>query len=186
MATDQESSVMLGPRPNSGIPQAVFVEDVDDFMSQTENESVDEVLRRLDEQHQKYKFLEFNLLQKKRRLKTQMPDIKTTLDIVKYMQKKKDSSDSLPAQFLLSDQVYAKATIPPSDKVCLWLGANVMLEYSLVDAETLLTKNLDNAQKTLKEAEQDLDFLRDQYTTTEVNIARVYNWNVKKNKKPDT
>jgi hypothetical protein len=28
-------------------------------------------------------------------------------------------------------QVYAKATIPATDKVCLWLGANVMLEYTL-------------------------------------------------------
>jgi hypothetical protein len=27
--------------------------------------------------------------------------------------------------------VYAKATIPATDKVCLWLGANVMLEYTL-------------------------------------------------------
>jgi hypothetical protein len=28
-------------------------------------------------------------------------------------------------------QVYARATIPATDKVCLWLGANVMLEYTL-------------------------------------------------------
>ena len=28
-------------------------------------------------------------------------------------------------------QVYAEAVIPPTDKVCLWLGANVMLEYTL-------------------------------------------------------
>ena len=31
--------------------------------------------------------------------------------------------------------------VPPTDKVCLWLGANVMLEYTLDDAEVLLKKN---------------------------------------------
>lgn len=45
-----------------------------------------------------------------------------------------------------------------------------MLEYSITEAETLLSKNLNAAQKNLAEIEQDLGFLRDQYTTTEVSI----------------
>ena len=70
----------------------------------------------------------------------------------------------METQFLLSEQVYARAKVfsddgnlsnhnylyfywsfllkvPPTDKVCLWLGANVMLEYTLDDAEVLLKKN---------------------------------------------
>ena len=38
-------------------------------------------------------------------------------------------------------QVYAEAVIPPTDKVCLWLGANVMLEYTL-DGEWALHRAL--------------------------------------------
>lgn len=42
-------------------------EDVDSFMKQPGNETADVVLKKLDEQYQKYKFLELNLAQKKRR-----------------------------------------------------------------------------------------------------------------------
>lgn len=55
-----------------------------------------------------------------------------------------------------------------------------MLEYSIDEAETLLVKNLDTATRNLSQIELDLDFLRDQITTTEVNMARVYNWDVKR------
>lgn len=58
--------------------------------------------------------------------------------------------------------------------------ANVMLEYSVAEADELLSKNLTTATKNLRQADQDLDFLRDQITTTEVNMARVYNWDVKR------
>lgn len=73
-----------------------------------------------------------------------------------------------------------KASIPPTNKVCLWLGANVMLEYNLTDATALVQKNIEAAKKNLSYIEHDLDFLRDQFTTTEVNMARVYNWDVKR------
>jgi prefoldin subunit 5 len=62
------------------------------------------------------------------------------------------------------------------------LGANVMLEYSLDDAEELLKKNKSSAEKNVKEIAFDLDFLRDQMTITEVTMARLYNWDVKKRK----
>ena len=45
-----------------------------------------------------------------------------------------------------------------------------MLEYSIGEAESLLTKNLATATKNLEDIENDLGFLRDQYTTLEVSI----------------
>ena len=65
-----------------------------------------------------------------------------------------------------------------SGKVGLWLGANVMVEYNFTDALNLLGKNLSNAQQKFTETEDDLDYLKEQTTTTEVNIARVYNQGV--------
>ena len=41
-------------------------------------------------------------------------------------------------------------------QVCLWLGANVMLEYSLDDAEDLLRKNKESAEKTIAQTAFDL------------------------------
>ncbi|XP_033212637.1 prefoldin subunit 3 [Belonocnema kinseyi] len=165
----------------AGIPEAEFVEDVDAFMAKSENDgSVDKVLKKLDENHSKYKFMEYNLINKRRRLKVQIPDLERSLEMIEKLQTEKNNSANLETQFLLSEQVFAKAVIPPTDKVCLWLGANVMLEYSLDDAQELLVKNIEAAKKNLGFVEHDLDFIRDQFTTTEVNMARVYNWDIKR------
>ena len=65
---------------HSGIPEAVFLEDIDSFMK---GETAEDVLKRLDEQHQKFKFMLSNFDNKKKRLKGQIPDITTTLESVK-------------------------------------------------------------------------------------------------------
>lgn len=55
---------------NSKVWNVLFLilkEDVDSFMKQPGNETADIVLKKLDEQYQKYKFMELNLAQKKRR-----------------------------------------------------------------------------------------------------------------------
>ncbi|XP_077976857.1 prefoldin subunit 3-like [Glandiceps talaboti] len=171
MADDQE---------HGGIPTAIFVENVEQFMKDPKNENAEVVLQRLDEKHQKYKFMELNLLQRKKRLLTQLPDTRNALDIVKHLQTKQNTGEDMKTHFLLAEQVYCKAEIKPTDKVCLWLGANVMLEYDLEDARKLLDRNVTAASKSLKQVDEDLDFLRDQYTTTEVNMARVYNYDVKR------
>lgn len=62
------------------------------------------------------------------------------------------------------------------------LQANVMLEYNIDDAETLLEKNLTAANNSLSQVDEDLGFLRDQTTTVEVSIllvGRVLVWNNK-------
>ncbi|KAK7074742.1 Prefoldin subunit 3 [Halocaridina rubra] len=164
-----------------GIPEAQFVEDVDAFMSKDDNaNNAQNVIKRLDEQLNKYKFMEVHLQAKRKKLKSQIPEIKSSLQIVKEMKSRKDAADPIETTFLLSDQVYMKANIPPTDRVCLWLGANVMLEYDLEDAECLLSKNLNKATVNLKQVDHDLDFLRNQGTTTEVTMARIYNWDVKR------
>lgn len=58
------------------------------------------------------------------RLKSQIPDIKSSLQIVKEMKTRKDTSEVIETRFLLSDQVYMQANIPPTDRVCLWLGVS--------------------------------------------------------------
>ena len=53
-----------------------------------------------------------------------------------------------------------KAEEEPTDRVCLWLGANVMLEYTNREAEELLTKNLTQATASMDQTQIDLDFLK--------------------------
>ncbi|KAL9260024.1 Prefoldin subunit 3-like protein [Drosera capensis] len=85
---------------------------------------------------------------------------------------------ALVADFEVSEGIYSLARIEDADSVCLWLGANVMLEYSCDEAKDLLQKNLENARASLDVLIADLQFLRDQVTVTQVTIARVYNWDV--------
>ena len=157
-------------------------EDVDQFMKDQEGDSPNAslIIRKFDEQHNKYRFMELNLVQKKRRLKKQIPDIKASLDVLKLIRSRKESNESMETNFMLSDEVYMQAKIPATDKINLWLGANIMLEYSLDEAHALLRKNLESANRNLTQIDIDLDYLRDQITTTEVNMARVYNWDVKR------
>ena len=76
----------------------------------------------------------------------------------------KPGSDPIEAIFELNDTLYAKAYVPPTEEVYLWLGANVMLAYPIDEAETLLKGKLSGAQQTLSNCEEDLDFLREQIT----------------------
>ena len=121
--------------------------------------------------------MEANLLRAKSNLLTKLPDIKKTLEMVAMLKSRYESdSKELTTNFLLSDNIWAKAKVPnETGKVGLWLGANVMVEYNYEEAIKLLGKNLANAEQKIKETEQDIDFLKDQITTTEVNLARIYN-----------
>lgn len=56
--------------------------------------------------------------------------------------------------------------------------ANVMLEYTTDEAHDLIEDKLASARRALAAAEEDLDWLRDQATVVEVNIARLHNHGV--------
>lgn len=133
-------------------------EEIDSFMAKPENEeNCEKVLQRLDEQHSKYRFMAFNLEARRRKLKSQIPDLQRSLEMIDVLRKETEERET---QFLLSDQVFIKTIVPPTDTVCLWLGANVMLEYPLDEAEILLKQNMTSAIANLKTVEHDQDFLR--------------------------
>ncbi|KAK3430493.1 hypothetical protein EUGRSUZ_E01982 [Eucalyptus grandis] len=76
---------------------------------------------------------------------------------------------ALLADFEVSEGIYSQARIEDTDSVCLWLGANVMLECSCEEATTLLQKNLENAKASLEVLVADLQFIRDQVTIMQVS-----------------
>ncbi|KAA8531201.1 hypothetical protein F0562_005885 [Nyssa sinensis] len=111
------------------------------------------------------------LLAQQRDLQAKIPDIEKCLDVVATLQAKKATGEALIADFEVSEGIYSRAHIEDTDSVCLWLGANVMLEYSCEEATALLQKNLENAKASLEVLVADLQFLRDQVTITQVTIA---------------
>lgn len=135
-------------------------------------------------------------------LKDKIPDIQKTLETVRFLKSRKDDAEPLETTFELNDTLFAKAEVPPTDEVYLWLGANVMLAYPIPEAEELLQSKLSTARHSLNTCEEDLDFLREQITvrflrpasfkeynwltriqTLEVAFARVYNWDVAQRRK---
>ena len=89
-----------------------------------------------------------------------------------------DKSEPVEAHFELSDGIFVRANIPQTSTVCLWLGANVMVEYPFEEAIMLLQNNLKAAENNLNETKENLNYLRDQLNTTDINLSRVYNFHV--------
>ncbi|ORY67208.1 Prefoldin subunit-domain-containing protein [Pseudomassariella vexata] len=177
-AASEKEAGATNPR---GIPYAPFVDKVEDYVSS--REEVEQTLRSFQEMISKYQFMELNLQRRVTGLKDKMPDIQKTLETVRFLKTRTEESDPIETTFELNDTLYAKASLPPTEEVFLWLGANVMLSYPIDEAETLLESKLSAAKLSFANCEEDLDFLREQITTMEVAIARVYNWDVVQKRK---
>ena len=54
-----------------------------------------------------------------------------------------------------------------------------MLSYPIPTAVALLTQRLESAETNLTQLVSDMEWLKEQITVMEVNVARVYNWDVK-------
>uniref|UniRef100_A0A5B7AAM7 Prefoldin subunit 3 n=1 Tax=Davidia involucrata TaxID=16924 RepID=A0A5B7AAM7_DAVIN len=177
MASSSPSASSSDVTERRGIPAAAFVEDVQTYLTQL-GLDVNSSLAFLQERLQQYKLVEMKLLAQQRDLQAKIPDIEKCLEVVATLQSKKGTGEALVADFEVSEGIYSRAHIEDTDSVCLWLGANVMLEYSCEEATALLQNNLENAKASLEVLVADLQFLRDQVTITQVTIARVYNWDV--------
>ncbi|WZZ01413.1 hypothetical protein YC2023_073741 [Brassica napus] len=182
-----------------GIPAAKFIQDVETYLSQSSLDS-NSALAFHQERLQQYKVVEMKLLAQQRDLQVyfppplcrlvhlcdeacgmcyaKIPDIEKCLEVVGTLEARKGTGEALLADFEVSEGIYSRACIEDTDSVCLWLGANVMLEYSCEEATALLKNNLENAKASLEVLVADLQFLRDQVTVTQVTIARIYNYDV--------
>ncbi|KAK9813866.1 hypothetical protein WJX73_002460 [Symbiochloris irregularis] len=164
-------------------PVAQYIKDVAEYL---QGRSTDEVLQTMSRNLSAYSSIEAELLQQKARMMGKIPDIKKSLAIVELLQRKQDEGQSAVFDFSLAEQVYAKAKVEQVTTVNLWLGANVMLEYPLDEANNLLSTSLENATKSLKDINTQIDYIKDSITTTQVNQARVYNYDVVQRKNKPT
>uniref|UniRef100_A0A7S0X8T4 Prefoldin subunit 3 n=1 Tax=Mantoniella antarctica TaxID=81844 RepID=A0A7S0X8T4_9CHLO len=162
------------------VPKAKFIEDVEDFMKG--GKDVQATLNEMQTLYNQYKQIEQGLQQNRIRLGNKLPEIKRALDTVCLLCAKAGTGEALDMHFELTEAVYAKAVVKDAESVYLWLGANVMLEYPLQEAKTLLETNHFNCKNNLDANKSDLAFVKDNITITEVSIARVFNWDVKKRK----
>nr|CAH17866.1 prefoldin subnit (Prf), putative [Pneumocystis carinii] len=164
------------PLNQKGIPTAPFVDKIEDYV--TSQEQVEPTLRQFQKLIAKYRFMEISFQRHTAGLLEKIPEMDKTLQMLRFLESKKENKEPFETYFELDDTLYAKAVIPPTNKADIWLGvkANVMIEYPIPEAIEFLLSKLASAKESLKQYEEDLEFVRENITTLEVNIARIYNW----------
>ncbi|KAL5520302.1 hypothetical protein ACEPAG_9516 [Sanghuangporus baumii] len=195
----EKGTVSKSEKNPRGIPHAPFIADVEAHVGGPDAE-VEPVLARFQEALAKYRYMEANLAQRKAAVEAKIPDIRKTLTMVEFLREQRegkkvkadddldsDEDDSssvskkpIRTTFELNDTLYAEAELEDSDTVYLWLGADVMLSYKIPEAIELLQSKLKVAEDNLANYTTDLEYLKEQTTIMEVNMARVFNWDVKR------
>ncbi|CAG89464.1 DEHA2F16610p [Debaryomyces hansenii CBS767] len=171
-----------------GIPEAPFIDKVEDYVKNPDVD-FDKVISAFQDRLQQYKFMEVSKKQQLGDLNVKIPDIEKNLNIISHIKETKKSDDeedkTIETNFELNDTLYTRAAIDASslESVYLWLGAEVMLEYPLDEAIELLNDRLKSNTAQLGLVKEDLEFLKENITTMEVNTARLYNWDVERRKK---
>ncbi|EDQ85049.1 uncharacterized protein MONBRDRAFT_29713 [Monosiga brevicollis MX1] len=183
------------------IPEATFIEDIDAFMVTQNGASPDAIMQDFATLNQKYSMIESQIAGRRAAHMKRLPEMKKTFEAVKMLQKQRwfrrdgvcnveltlgaiaqDEEAKRETIFPLAEGVLARATVPPSGTVMLWLGAQVMLEYEIDEAHDLLKAQVEGLESSIATAADTLDFLKNQITTVQVNLARLYNWQVIKNR----
>ncbi|KAI1711158.1 prefoldin subunit domain-containing protein [Ditylenchus destructor] len=165
-----------------GIPKAPVLENVEEYLAEKKM-NVDEATENVKEDFRKYKMVEESFIAQRDKMAESITDYKKSLAALKMLEEqKKADRNSVEITYKLDENIYSKAVVDDFSKVCVWLGANVMVEYGLEEAQEMLSKNLENIEKVNTDLEEELDFIRDQITTTEVNVAHLYNHNVQQKK----
>lgn len=167
------------PKPTNerGIPPAPFVSSIGEYADNLDEATA--LLGELQEMLQKYQFMEMATRNRLKNLTDKLPNLRQTSESIEFLTQ---CNETFESQYALNDTVYAKATIEPTKTVWLWLGANVMLEFPLDEAQAMIKKKLEDANKGVSACEKDLEFLRENITTMEVNTARAINYQVTKRK----
>ena len=163
-----------------GIPAAPFVGEVEEYIKDPNDFEL--VFSKFQERLSMYKYMQESKASTVKQLRIRVPDIEHTLQVCQTLQlQDNDEDEPMEVNYQLNDTLYTKAVVDTEDKkVGLWLGADVMLEYPVDEAIDLLKERHKTAQKSLETALEDVEFLRENITTMEVNCARLYNWDVER------
>ncbi|KAL7428738.1 hypothetical protein ACHAXH_002679 [Discostella pseudostelligera] len=157
-----------------GIPATKFLDDIELFANSFNPPASSELLiGAYSDLYSKFKAYEQQLEQKRATYQEKLPEIEKSISLVRHLKSKKDADETVITRYNLADTIYSKAEVDCSQGIVnLWLGANVMLEYTYDEAlELLISKQL---------VKEDLTFTRNQIITSEVNISRIYNWDVRR------
>jgi prefoldin subunit 5 len=131
-----------------GIPTVRFVDDIGEFATSfSPLASAELLIGAYSDLFAKFKSYEESLSQKRIRFQQKIPEIEKSLTLVKYLKSKQAAEEVVVTRYNLADTLFAKAELECNGTVNLWLGANVMLEYTYDEAIELLSTKEESAKK---------------------------------------
>lgn len=81
------------------------------------------------------------------RFQQKIPEIEKSLSLVRYLKAQKEEEAEVITRYSLAETIFATAQVECNGTVHLWLGANVMLEYTYEEAIELLSSKETIAKK---------------------------------------
>ncbi|CAL6093790.1 Prefoldin_subunit 3 [Hexamita inflata] len=160
-----------------GIPRAVFFENVATFVANCGD--VSHSILDLENKLAQYNLMFQSLDNQRNTLRNSLPSLHNTLESLEFVQEK---GEDVIFYHQLVDGIYVKARINNNKKVGIFLGSNVMVDYTVEEAKNLIQENIRNVEKQIKDCELNLEFLKEQITIIEVSVSRVFNYDVQQRK----
>jgi hypothetical protein len=143
-----------------------------------------QVLEELNRLHRNFKTHQQRLFDEKVDAERRIPELEENLRLLQVVHAKKSPVN---ARFMAADGVWADAVLDAASQdeqaVCLWLGANVLMQYTYSEAASVLETSLGASTQILASKNDELAFVKDQLTLCEVTISRFYNYGVARRRK---
>lgn len=185
MSTAKPDLKDVNPR---GIPKALFIDLNDTKITSNLELTVANVQQNL----QKYEYMLKSKDQQLKSITDITKDIKTNSKVIDTLitQNADDSDDEdgefQDIQYELEDGLFAFASIPKkstTNTVSLWLGSGILMEFTYEEAQQILSEKSAVYTNKINEIMEDIEFLREQITTLQVNMSKVYNYSILQKRK---
>jgi len=185
MSTAKPDLKDVNPR---GIPKALFIDLNDTKITSNLELTVANIQQNL----QKYEYMLKSKDQQLKSITDITKDIKTNSKVIDTLiaQNADDSDDEdgefQDIQYELEDGLFAFASIPKkstTNTVSLWLGSGILMEFTYEEAQQILSEKSAVYTNKINEIMEDIEFLREQITTLQVNMSKVYNYSILQKRK---
>ena len=145
-------------------------------------------MKKYDDMSKRYTVYERNMLENKKTLLEKETETEEAIAAIEQLQGRaatatETDGDGVETMYEIANNVYGHASIELNGKVCLWLGADVMVEYTYDEALTILKETMTTIEENKGQLEEALAFVKKQLTVCEVSLARLHNYGVQEKKK---
>uniref|UniRef100_A0AC34FY46 Prefoldin subunit 3 n=1 Tax=Panagrolaimus sp. ES5 TaxID=591445 RepID=A0AC34FY46_9BILA len=154
--------------------------DVEEYLKENKL-SIEEAQKRVDTNYRKYKLVEQNLTAQKEKIEENEPEFAVGRELLAKMKEALEDPDyewPMEITYPLAEQIFAKAHVDKFETLTIVLGNGSFADVTIDEADKMFTKNLNDINRLTTQLGEEINFIKDQVTTSEVNVAHLYNYNV--------